>query len=611
MTDRRDEDESRRDQAGDDADQEQARPGPTATEGVRILGAKEAQAALDGGQVARRLGGDTPRFGDVPPRPDPSVRPAARFPRPVVGSDPDHESESESAEAVQPRSREVGRGSGDRSHEVALEADFDELEAALTVVEDDEDDAKFRGEVSAIVAETDASDRLADEPLVIDVSDEGSGPAPLPHWTEPPTGEVPIILPESDTIDDPDADEDLDSWSAASSGAPRFRSGAGDWADADFSDPEGLKDDEPALGALAPKGDDDAEFDKSVAQRRRRRLRIRTDGPSTSGEDRVTPIGAAGAAGSAAASGASGASADTGELIRPTSTEPGANRPRRVEPEPPSVPGPALAPGSDLVTRVVVGVVLAIAALICLSFGRGSTAVLVTVVVGVAAFEFYEALRKRGFHPATILGLLAAVTTPLAAYKVGESAFPLMLALLTVFSLLWYLFDVVEARAVVSVAVTVFGYAYIGVLGGFAGLLLVSPNGVGLILGVVLCAVAYDIFGYLIGSWLGKTPLMEKVSPNKTLEGLLGGMTASIVVAALIVNRITPWTDLGHALSLGIVVAIMAPLGDLCESLLKRDLKIKDFGTVLPGHGGVLDRFDAILFCLPAAYYLARYLKIG
>jgi phosphatidate cytidylyltransferase len=203
------------------------------------------------------------------------------------------------------------------------------------------------------------------------------------------------------------------------------------------------------------------------------------------------------------------------------------------------------------------------------------------------------------------------VTTPLAAYKVGESAFPLMLALLTVFSLLWYLFDVVEARAVVSVAVTVFGYAYIGVLGGFAGLLLVSPNGVGLILGVVLCAVAYDVFGYLVGSWLGKTTLMEKVSPNKTLEGLLGGMTASIVVAAVIVNRITPWTDLGHALSLGVVVAIMAPLGDLCESLLKRDLKIKDFGTLLPGHGGVLDRFDAILFCLPAAYYLAQYLKIG
>ena len=601
MTDRRDEDQVRGDQVGDDqvgddeAGPRPARPGPT--EGVRILGAKEAQAALDGGQVARRLGGDTPRFGDVPPRPDPSVRPAARFPLPV---------------------------SGDGA------PDLDDLEAALTVVEDDEDDITFRGEISAIVAETDASDRGAtdplakdradgvapDEPVVIDVSDEASGPVVLPHWTEPPTGEVPIILPESETIDDPEAEADLDSWSAASTGAPRFRSGAGDWADADFSDPGGLRDDEPALGALAPKGDDDAEFDKSVAQRRRRRLRISTDRPTTTADDGVTPLGAARAVGAAAASAPIRVGADSGELARPRSTDSGSTPITRLESDGPGGPGsggsgPASAPGSDLLTRVIVGVVLAVAALICLNFGRASTAVLVTVIVGVAAFEFYEALRRRGFHPATILGLLAAVTTPLAAYKVGVSAFPLMFALLTVFSLLWYLFDVVEARAVVSVAVTVFGYAYIGVLGGFAGLLLVTPNGVGLILGVVLCAVAYDVFGYLVGSWLGKTPLMEKVSPNKTLEGLLGGMTASIVVAAVIVNNITPWTDLGHALSLGVVVAIMAPLGDLCESLLKRDLKIKDFGTVLPGHGGVLDRFDAILFCLPAAYYLAQYLKIG
>lgn len=603
MTDRRDEDQVRGDQVGDDqvgddeAGPRPARPGPTASEGVRILGAKEAQAALDGGQVARRLGGDTPRFGDVPPRPDPSVRPAARFPRPV---------------------------SDDGA------TDLDDLEAALTVVEDDEDDITFRGEISAIVAETDASARTTtdplakdradgvapDEPVVIDVSDEASGPVVLPHWTEPPTGEVPIILPESETIDDPDADADLDSWSAASTSAPRFRSGAGDWADADFSDPGGLKDGEPALGALAPKGDDDAEFDKSVAQRRRRRLRISTDRPTTTADEGVTPLGAAGAVGAAGASAPIRVGSDTGELARSRSTDSGSTPTTRVESDGPGGPGsggsgPASAPGSDLLTRVIVGVVLAVAALICLNFGRGSTAVLATVIVGVAAFEFYEALRRRGFHPATILGVLAAVTTPLAAYKVGVSAFPLMLALLMVFSLLWYLFDVVEARAVVSVAVTVFGYAYIGVLGGFAGLLLVTPNGVGLILGVVLCAVAYDVFGYLVGSWLGKTPLMEKVSPNKTLEGLLGGMTASIVVAAVIVNNITPWTDLGHALSLGVVVAIMAPLGDLCESLLKRDLKIKDFGTVLPGHGGVLDRFDAILFCLPAAYYLAQYLKIG
>jgi phosphatidate cytidylyltransferase len=117
--------------------------------------------------------------------------------------------------------------------------------------------------------------------------------------------------------------------------------------------------------------------------------------------------------------------------------------------------------------------------------------------------------------------------------------------------------------------------------------------------------------GYVIGSQFGKTRLAPAISPNKTVEGLIGGMAASIVVALVVVNRITPWNELTDALALGITVAIMAPLGDLCESMLKRDLGVKDFGTLLPGHGGILDRFDAILFCLPAVYYLARALTIG
>jgi len=140
---------------------------------------------------------------------------------------------------------------------------------------------------------------------------------------------------------------------------------------------------------------------------------------------------------------------------------------------------------------------------------------------------------------------------------------------------------------------------------GFAGLLLVFPDGVGMIIGLVLCAVSYDVAGYLVGSRLGHRPLMPDVSPNKTLEGLAGGMAASVVMGILIAGvGLHPWNNLSNGLLLGIVVAIFAPLGDLVESMLKRDLGLKDFGTILPGHGGVLDRFDAMLFCLPAVYYL-------
>ena len=163
----------------------------------------------------------------------------------------------------------------------------------------------------------------------------------------------------------------------------------------------------------------------------------------------------------------------------------------------------------------------------------------------------------------------------------------------------------------VNVAVTIGGFVYTGVLGAFAGLLLTSENGVGLILGVAIPVIAYDIAGFFVGSQFGKTRLAPEISPNKTVEGLIGGMTGSIAAALLIVKLIHPWGDLAHVFALGLTIAVMAPLGDLAESMLKRDLGIKDFGTLLPGHGGVLDRFDAILFCLPAVYFLARALKIG
>jgi phosphatidate cytidylyltransferase len=103
---------------------------------------------------------------------------------------------------------------------------------------------------------------------------------------------------------------------------------------------------------------------------------------------------------------------------------------------------------------------------------------------------------------------------------------------------------------------------------------------------------------------------MSAASPNKTLEGLVGGWIGAILVAAVVLGWIAPWDEIGigEKAMFGVVAALAATLGDLCESLLKRDLGVKDMGTLLPGHGGVLDRFDALLFVLPATYYAARIL---
>jgi phosphatidate cytidylyltransferase len=195
------------------------------------------------------------------------------------------------------------------------------------------------------------------------------------------------------------------------------------------------------------------------------------------------------------------------------------------------------------------------------------------------------------------------------AYDRDKAAFPMMIFLVVVFTMLWYLFEVMRARPTVNIALTLMVFVYVGCFGAFAGLLLAPKNGVGYILGVLLCVIAYDVVGWFVGSTMGRTPLMPRISPNKTAEGLLGGMIACVVMGVIVVNVVNAWDGgLFDGILLGVVIAVLAPLGDLVESMLKRDLGVKDLGTLLPGHGGVLDRFDALLFALPAAYYVALHI---
>jgi len=184
-----------------------------------------------------------------------------------------------------------------------------------------------------------------------------------------------------------------------------------------------------------------------------------------------------------------------------------------------------------------------------------------------------------------------------------------------VFTLLWYLTGVSRAHPTTNTAITLLAVGWVGLLGSFAGLILTHPDGVGVLLAAIIATVAYDVGGLFFGSRLGHSPLMPEVSPNKTVEGLIGGIGSAIVASVVIlylIPGIHPWDQsLGDPLLLGIVVGVVAPLGDLVESMLKRDLGVKDMGTVLPGHGGLLDRFDAMLFALPATYYLVRLLEIA
>lgn len=285
------------------------------------------------------------------------------------------------------------------------------------------------------------------------------------------------------------------------------------------------------------------------------------------------------------------------------------SRLRPVPPEP-EEPGRSKGFGSDLATRIVTGAVIAAGGLLVLNAGPGPAAVLVSLIVALGVIELCGALRTQGYRPAGLVALLGSVGLVLGAYHGGETAFAATAAAVVPVTLLWYLAGVSRARPAPGVASTLLAFGYVGVMGGFAGLVLRLHDGVGLLLGLVLCAVAYDISGYLAGRRFGRRHIAPHISPNKTVEGLVAGMGGSVVIGFVLVGAISPW---GHfsALALGVLVAVMAPLGDLCESLLKRDLGVKDLGGLLPGHGGVLDRFDAMLFALPAVYYLIKLLGVA
>ncbi|MET1048955.1 MAG: phosphatidate cytidylyltransferase [Acidimicrobiales bacterium] len=268
--------------------------------------------------------------------------------------------------------------------------------------------------------------------------------------------------------------------------------------------------------------------------------------------------------------------------------------------------------GRDMQQAVIVGVGLVVLLFVCAAIGAKALVALVTVVVVLATAEFFTATRRAGYHPAVPVGLVAAGGFVLAAYWRGEGAIPLMLFLVVVTSLCWWLFDAGPAdHAVANVGITVFGVMYIGGFGSFAALLLKFPDGIGMLFGAILVSVAADIGGLFVGQRMGRSPLTA-ASPNKTIEGFVGGIVVAFVAAVLflaVVPGVFPW-EFKDAAVLGIVGGVLTPLGDLCVSRLKRDLGVKDMGNLLPGHGGLLDRFDGLLFVLPATYYVVRLLEV-
>jgi phosphatidate cytidylyltransferase len=436
-------------------------------------------------------------------------------------------------------------------------------------------------------------------PLASDASPQPAGttqPAPpprgsddLPHWTEPPTGEVPRIFAAEDFGED-----DSSSWAGFSSGQPRWRGEGPDRQD-DYDDFSRLADDETRIGAMA--SDDRPHPDDFFA---------------FGDEDEL---------GDEAATGAEDDWYDdeddayTGSSTR-ASTRTISSDPRRSSPL--AMGGGPGGAGRDMPTAIGVGVAFAAVALIAFSIGGRATVVLVAGILAIAAAELLNVLRQAGYQPAILLGVAATTALPFAAYYKGEVAIPLVLFLTVVFGLLWYLTGAGgDDRPVIGLSSTLLSVMWIGLLGSFAALMLVLPTtadgvgdpGIGVLLVAILGTVGYDVGGFAVGRNAGTRPL-SAASPNKTVEGLIGGVIGAILLTVVAAMLIAPFesADFSAVLLVAAAVAVAAPLGDLCESLIKRDLDVKDMSSILPGHGGFLDRFDALLFVLPVVYYLARIL---
>jgi phosphatidate cytidylyltransferase len=436
----------------------------------------------------------------------------------------------------------------------------------------------------------DPSDRLS-----FGTADTG----PLPHWTAPPTGEMPSIFTaetgEHETVSPaaPDATDDLDVWSSFSSDAPV-------WSD----DPSPTGElDVPIVAARAADAEPFTDDSEAAPRRGPSRITIGTD-PTDDRMGRPMPKGRQ-----------RGGRGDTTRGSRsPVSS---------ARPVPNTAPPPS---GRDMPTAVAVGLLIAAVFIGALILQPWAALAVVVVILALGAVEFFDKVTEKGYQPATVVGVAAAAGLALGAYFYGQEALPLILVIaLAAASLTFVASPGIESNPLPNISITALGVMWIGLLGSFAGLILAWSNiSVGTIDGGVinsvgtdtlfvlaLAVVANDVGALFIGSAAGRTPLRAWISPNKTVEGFLGGtiMTVLAMVVVGVSGRSDTWNSTGDLIILALVVAFAAPLGDLTESMFKRNLDIKDFGSIVKGHGGVLDRFDGFLFTLPATYYLVQILQ--
>jgi phosphatidate cytidylyltransferase len=625
---------------GDDDEQdEQPKRQP---EGVRVLEPEQAaQAAEKETAVKRRPSGAKP--GDVPAPSTPDNKPAIRLPL-ARATSLDDVSKAKTPNKPAPAGQQrlidpTGQVPRVEATDVSIgqpvlsESPPIEPPAEPPVDLDPKPPKRSRAKVTpdAPDAEDDAVEPL--EPLeTLEAGDRLSvdpptGEVQLPHWTEPATGEVPKII-----IGDTPAEAPQDAWDAFAGSSPRYRDQHDSWDDASVADL--LDDDAERLGALS----------SDVSDQTQDEFLSFDDVEIPDLQQPVPP--ARGSSYDPVRQGKAGRATGSTPVVRATKRVPGRAadeqeaRPERRVSTPPRAretgehrgmgdklgvtPAGADSGKRNWKVAALVGVPMAAIALLIFnlprwfpSLGNGVAVALIIIVVFLCGSEFMAAVTTRRFKPLLPVGWAALIAMPLAAYHFGDVAIPMVLFLSVFVGFGFYLTGLATEKPLRNLGVTFFTIVYIAMFGSFASLILrIGPvlqgdtitegaQGASILVLAITSAVLSDAGAALFGNLYGKRSFTP-ISPNKTIQGVLGGVVVSTVITGILALEFGPFH--GGGFFFAFCCAIAAPIGDLAESLLKRDLGLKDMSELIPGHGGVLDRMDALLFVLPVAYYVTRLL---
>ena len=266
-----------------------------------------------------------------------------------------------------------------------------------------------------------------------------------------------------------------------------------------------------------------------------------------------------------------------------------------------------------LVKRIITAVAGILVAVMAVNYGDWLFSGITLILALCSWHEYYRMMKNKNIN-IWYLGGLVLIFLLMSCAWLGNTAEIIFVVVFTIILLLTKPIFCSKAFNLTDAIYTCFGFNYIGLC--FMHLLLLrnfeDSLSITTMLGSVSCGAAYvwlafigtwssDTFAYFVGSVLGKHKLCPDISPGKTLEGMLGGLGGSVFFVSLL-----GWlfkVSLFHTVTIGLIIGITATLGDLAESLLKRFCGVKDSGELLPGHGGILDRFDSLLFVAPAVYY--------